>query len=585
MARHPFPLTAVVDSRARVEEAEGAEGRRLLERHPEIARFAAALLRTDRSRAAFRWSDPSEVWWHVSLERSPRVDGGDVVTVSLHRSRLPHGLTGRELDVLTLVAGGLNNGEIATRLARRVRTVATHIEHLLLKLAQRTRAGAGAVAVDQGLLRLPIPGGPEGLEGLTLGLLARCADERIEAAPVAVTSPVRRPILLGSALALTGPAGADGIEMRNGATLAIREINARGGVGGRMVEHVVAPMDVFDRESVSAAFETLAAAEVEAVTSLYVFSEDAALEPATEYGAPFLHAMASQHMAEMTREDPVRHARVFQVCAPEILYGLGFVRFLQELEASRAWIPHRRSALFVETELESSQMATADTLEAAARAGWSVAGIHHVAARDADWSRVIDVIHRTDPGAVLVTDFLPSELAAFQRAFAAAPTSALVYCVYSPSVPEFLEQAGAAADGLVWSTVTGTYGDAVGLRFMHRYAQAFGTSAGRSHAGIAYDEVHLLAQAWASVESPRDFQAVAEHLRRRPFRGVNGSYFMDNESQSALAYPDMTRDPSLSQAHLVLQIQGGHHRVLSPAPYVEAAFEPPAWLGSVRASA
>jgi len=163
---------------------------------------------------------------------------------------LPRGLTGRELDVLTLLGGGLNNKDIAARLKTSVRTVSTHVEHLLTKLSQRSRAGAGAVAVDQGLVRLPIPGGGHGLEGLTVGLLDQAiAEDRGAASPI-LAEPLRprgaarRPFLIGSALPLTGPAKGDGLEMRNGAALAIAEINARGGVAGRRLELVVVPVDV-----------------------------------------------------------------------------------------------------------------------------------------------------------------------------------------------------------------------------------------------------------------------------------------------------------------------------------------------------
>jgi branched-chain amino acid transport system substrate-binding protein len=197
----------------------------------------------------------------------------------------------------------------------------------------------------------------------------------------------------------------------------------------------------------------------------------------------------------------------------------------------------------------------------------------------------VELIHRTDPDAILVTDFLPAELAGFQRRFVATPTDALVFAVYSPSVPQFMEIAGGAAEGLVWSTVTGTYGDDMGEGFMSRYASFNGRPPGRSHAGIAYDEVHLLARAWSDVDNPRDLRAVAGRLRRVPHRGVNGSYFLDNERQSGLAYPDLTRDPSLGQAHLVLQVQDGKHRILSPAPYVEARFRPPSWWAKTRLTA
>jgi branched-chain amino acid transport system substrate-binding protein len=138
--------------------------------------------------------------------------------------------------------------------------------------------------------------------------------------------------------------------------------------------------------------------------------------------------------------------------------------------------------------------------------------------------------------------------------------------------------AGAAAEGLLWSTVSGTYSDPFAMSFNHRYGQAFGQPPGRSNAGIAYDAVHLLANAWAAVGNPRNFEAVAAQLRRATYRGVNGSYSLDNGGQCGLAYPDVTLDPSLGQAHLVFQIQGRDHRILSPLPYAEARFRLPEWI-------
>lgn len=579
---------AIVDATGAVEELDGASGRRMLDEHPVLIRYAVALLGSGRRRADFFWQAPDGSWHRVAVDRTVG-EGRDAALVTLAGQTLPHGLTARELDVLTLLAGGLNNREIAACLHTSVRTISTHVEHLLMKLSQRTRAGAGAVAVDQGLLRLPIPGEGARLEALTVGVLDTVTSDGTPVRPASVREVdpprVRRPLLIGSALPLSGPASADGIEMRNGAALAIEEINARGGVGGRRLEHVVVPTDIFDETSVRASFDALAAAEVDAITSLYVFCEDVAMERAAAYGAPFLHAMTSEHMAQCTRDDPGGYGHVFQVCPSEVHYGRGFIRFLDDVSAVGAWRPRDRSLLFIETLLQSSQMATAGTLEHAERSGWDVAGVHYVAAQRADWRGVIDVIHATDPAAILVTDFLPAELAAFQRAFGREPTDALVYAVYSPSVPEFLELAGDAAEGLVWSTVTGTYGDEVGRGFMGRYAQTHGRPPGRSHAGIAYDEVHLLAQAWSTVENPRDFSTVGQRLRRQTYRGVNGSYHLDNDSQSGLAYPDMTPDPSLSQAHLVLQVQDGQHRTLSPQPYVEASFRTPSWFAARRESA
>jgi branched-chain amino acid transport system substrate-binding protein len=364
--------------------------------------------------------------------------------------------------------------------------------------------------------------------------------------------------------------------MRNGSALAIAELNGRGGIAGRPIRQIVVDLDIFSADSVRKAFGELISAEVDALTSGYMFAEDAARQLAAGYGAPYLHAMTSEAQAQQVRERPGGH--IFQVCPTEIHYGLGFIRFLEDLPCSGSWRPPNRSLAFIETPVPSGHMASQAVFECADSAGWSIERCDLVPAVNADWSEVVAGLARLAPAAVMITNFLPAELARFQRHFAAAGLPALVYAVYTPSVPEFCARAGAAAEGLIWSTVTGTYNDTLGLGFRNRYTRAYGRPPGRSHAGIAYDEVYLLAQAWATAANPRNFSAVADQLRRQIHRGVNGSYCLDNPAQCGLAYPDVTLDPSLGQAHLIFQIQNGEHRILSPGPYAEAAFRIPPWL-------
>jgi non-specific serine/threonine protein kinase len=62
-------------------------------------------------------------------------------------------LTRRELEVATLVARGLTNRGIADRLCLSVRTVDTHVDHVLTKLGFSTRTQLAAWAYESGLLR------------------------------------------------------------------------------------------------------------------------------------------------------------------------------------------------------------------------------------------------------------------------------------------------------------------------------------------------------------------------------------------------------------------------------------------------
>ena len=65
-------------------------------------------------------------------------------------------ITRRERDVATLIAEGLNNGEIAERLSVAEGTVANHVAHILRKLSLRTRTQIAVWAVERGLYRSAI---------------------------------------------------------------------------------------------------------------------------------------------------------------------------------------------------------------------------------------------------------------------------------------------------------------------------------------------------------------------------------------------------------------------------------------------
>ena len=63
-------------------------------------------------------------------------------------------LTGREREVLALVAEGLGNAAIAERLTLGVETIRTHVAAVLRKLGARDRTHAVVIAYTQGLVSL-----------------------------------------------------------------------------------------------------------------------------------------------------------------------------------------------------------------------------------------------------------------------------------------------------------------------------------------------------------------------------------------------------------------------------------------------
>ena len=104
--------------------------------------------------SAFHWREPSTRRWH-RIELVPITDAGAADCVAAARIEpveLPYQLTPRELEVLTLIARGCTNGEIAERLVVSRGTVRTHVERVLAKLGATTRTDAAVRAIAEGLL-------------------------------------------------------------------------------------------------------------------------------------------------------------------------------------------------------------------------------------------------------------------------------------------------------------------------------------------------------------------------------------------------------------------------------------------------
>jgi DNA-binding NarL/FixJ family response regulator len=91
-----------------------------------------------------------------STARGESVLTPTVASRLMGRMRAPaeEALSAREIEVLTLVAGGANNKEAAKRLHISEATVKSHLTHIFAKLGVSDRTQAVTTALQRGIVRL-----------------------------------------------------------------------------------------------------------------------------------------------------------------------------------------------------------------------------------------------------------------------------------------------------------------------------------------------------------------------------------------------------------------------------------------------
>jgi DNA-binding CsgD family transcriptional regulator len=152
----PFSRISLVDHMGRPRSVEQYESATCIE-DPTFCRFAAHLLSTSMCALSGVW--PAEGSWlalRVERVQDPLLEHSPALLVIESAWKAPYGLSPRELDVLNGLAQGASNQRIASDRGISLRTVTTHVERILSKLEQESRAGAAAKATREGLLRLDL---------------------------------------------------------------------------------------------------------------------------------------------------------------------------------------------------------------------------------------------------------------------------------------------------------------------------------------------------------------------------------------------------------------------------------------------
>lgn len=395
-------------------------------------------------------------------------------------------------------------------------------------------------------------------------------------------------IPIGSMVPLTGPAADDGIAFRNGAILAIEEINAMGGILGRKLHPYFVDTGPQTASSVIAAANNLIHRRgVHAIINGFnIGPQNAEYEPIADAGIIYIHQNTLLQHHDTVRSDPERYFGCFMGDPADYWYGQGFIKFLSWLRDTRQWTPRNDRIAIISGSKPYSIVIARAMAQAARWFGWNVAfGPRIVQTPTTSWRSVLEEMRATDPAVVANTHFYAGDLAHFQMQFSENPINALIYLQYGAMHDAFVRHAGRAAEGVIVGTVVGLLPDAIGKAFAERYHARFqddSTSriAAQVHSAMNhYAIAAALAGGTAAPNGHEQNRRVAARLRSTIYRSVIGSVNYDS-NQAATSYPNSTSDSSLGMPHLFYQIQGKEmlHEAIAPTPYDVATFKLPPWF-------
>jgi branched-chain amino acid transport system substrate-binding protein len=422
--------------------------------------------------------------------------------------------------------------------------------------------------------------GAAGAGGLVVGGVGgffggKASNSSSAAAATAATS--KQPLVIGSGCPVTGAYAGDGRQMIRGQQLAVAEINAAGGVLGRPLKLSILDTQIQQPDVMRTVFQKFVSDNVAAVFAPFCTYSSVEFPIVHQAGVPTFHVNTWHGNVDFVKQHGITN--IFQGDPSETWYGPGFVQLVQDLLKKKAWVPSAKSMAIVSSNDPYSLNISKTFQSGMTKLGWRTTMFQQFTVPQADWSAVLVKIRSDPPGIVFFSDYAAGDEASFIKQFRQDPTPSLVYQQYAPSIPQYQQLAGSAANGVLWSTVVGILqNDPIADPFNAAFMSKFNAPAGFSNAGDQYDLVHLWAQAAALAGDPYDFKKVNEIVKGTVYRGVCGMYRFPDDYLTCYPYPDYTKDPSLGMPHLTFQIQNGKQVLVSPDPFTTGSFQLPDWL-------
>ncbi len=386
------------------------------------------------------------------------------------------------------------------------------------------------------------------------------------------------PIVIGSAMPLTGPYASDGVEMRQALELAIEEYNAAGGILDRQLTLVTCDVAALEVDTIQACGERILDENPDAVITGY---DDSGINTLAfgEGDMPYLHAVTMTAAVDPVRENPEKYSNVFQYDPSDYDYGVNSAAQLPKIATQIGFTPTNKTVAVISTDYAYNVVGAEAFKEFIKAEGYEIAVDEVTPFGVEEWGPILSKVKDAEPAFVTFWNLDPSDAARFMSQwdtqFGDSKLNSLVYMQYTPAIPEFLDLSAGTAEGLLWSTVIGV-SDKVGkdkVDYTAHWVAKWGGEPQSIHAYVVRDAFDIWAEAVKRVGCVDCFDKVNDSIRETIYQGFSGTFDFASleDGQYAQAGDDLL--PTLWS-----QVQDGKHVVVLPNNAAEGEIKSPPWL-------
>ena len=322
-------------------------------------------------------------------------------------------------------------------------------------------------------------------------------------------------IKIGGILPLTGDAAQWGIPPRNGAQLAVDEINAKGGVAGKRLVLTVEDTRCEPKEGVSAFSKLLAEQDIKIVLGGVCSSVTLAVAPLAERNHILLVSPASTNPKITSAGD-----FIFRVIPSDDLRGKVFAEYLfNDLKIGRV------AMLYINNE---GGVGNKDTFEERFTQLGGQIEIEEAYQQNAtDLRSQLTKVKSSEAEAMLVVSYPKDTILVMKQARELDIGKPLYFQTEAVEDPNVLREAGAAAEGATYILPASAEGE-ITERFARLYEQKYDKKP-ELFAAEAYDIIYLVA---AAIEAYPEKVVSAELIRDylytiKDYMGVSGTITFD----------------------------------------------------------